>query len=111
MNLAQIFARITASEGRQHRSYHSPPGLYNGLLFIRQGFSIPSLPHTRLSMALTLLLYALSLALLSYGWPEASKSHNPSELLSTCNQIKAVISSASQVFFPRERVIFTFVPI
>ena len=57
----------------------------------------------------TLLLYAFSLASLSHGRKEASKSYNSSDLLSTCNQIKVAISSASQVFFPRERVIISFV--
>ena len=59
----------------------------------------------------TFLLYAFSLASLSYGWPEVSKSHNSSDLLSTCNRIKVAISNASQVFFPREWVILSFVEI
>jgi hypothetical protein len=58
----------------------------------------------------TLLLCAFSLALLSYGWPEASKNHNSSDLLSTCNQIAAAISNASQVFFPCERIILSSDP-
>ncbi|KAF8479493.1 FAD-binding domain-containing protein [Russula ochroleuca] len=48
----------------------------------------------------TLLLGAFSLALLSYGQPEALENHNPSDLLCTCNQIALAISDASQVFFP-----------
>jgi hypothetical protein len=54
----------------------------------------------------TLLLGAFSLALLSYGQPEALENHNPSDLLCTCNQIALAISDASQVFFPCERVVF-----
>ena len=56
----------------------------------------------------TLLLCVSSLALLSYGQQEALEDHNSSDLR-TCNQIAAAISSASQVFFPRERVILFFV--
>ncbi|KAF8486364.1 FAD dependent oxidoreductase [Russula ochroleuca] len=48
----------------------------------------------------TLLLGASSLALLSYGQPEALENHNSSDLLCTCNQIAAAISDASQVSFP-----------
>jgi hypothetical protein len=60
-------------------------------------------------MALTtLLLCAISLALLSYGLPEALDSHHSPDLLSTCNQIAAAISGASQVFFPCERIILSF---
>ena len=60
-------------------------------------------------MALTtLLLCAISLASLSYGWPEPLNSHNSSDLLSTCNQIAGAISGASQVFFPCEYVILSF---
>jgi hypothetical protein len=60
-------------------------------------------------MALTtLLLCAFSLALLSYGQPEALENHNSSDLLSTCNKIAAAISGSSKVFFPRERVILSF---
>ena len=60
-------------------------------------------------MALTtLLLCAFSLALLSYGQPDTLEKYNFSDLLSTCNQIAAAISGASQVFFPSERVIFSF---
>ena len=61
-------------------------------------------------MTLTaLLLCAFSLASLSYGWPEPSNSHNSSDVLSTCHRIAAAISGASQVFFPRERVIHSLV--
>jgi hypothetical protein len=60
-------------------------------------------------MALTtLLLCAFSLALLSYGRPETLENHNSSDPLFTCNQIAVAISGASQVFFPRERVILLF---
>jgi hypothetical protein len=59
-------------------------------------------------MALATLLCAFSLALLSIGQPEPLDNHNSSYPLSTCNQIAATISGASQVFFPREHVIFTF---
>ena len=63
-------------------------------------------------MALTtLLLYAVSLALLSYGQPEALGNHNSSGPLYTCNKIAAAISGASQVFFPRKCVILSFLPI
>jgi hypothetical protein len=58
-------------------------------------------------MALTtLLICAFSLGLLSYAQPEPSENYNSSDLLSTCNKISAAISGASQVFFPRERVVF-----
>ena len=60
-------------------------------------------------MALTMLLYALFLAVLSNGRPEALGKRNSSDLLRTCNQIAAVISSASQVYFPCKRVILSFV--
>jgi hypothetical protein len=59
-------------------------------------------------MALAKLLYTFSLALLLYGQSEALENHNSSGLLYTCNQIAAAISGASQVFFPRERVILSF---
>jgi hypothetical protein len=58
-------------------------------------------------MALATLLCTFSLALLSYGQPENLENHNPSDLLSTCNQIAVGISGASQVFFPRERIILS----
>jgi hypothetical protein len=54
----------------------------------------------------TLLLGALSQALLSFGQPEVMEIYNPSDLLCTCNQIAATISDVSQVFFPCERVVF-----
>jgi hypothetical protein len=57
----------------------------------------------------TLLLFTFSLASLSYGWPETFEKRNSSDLLCTCNEIAAAISGASQVFFPRERVILSFV--
>jgi hypothetical protein len=56
----------------------------------------------------TLLLGAFSLALLSYGQPETLENHNSSDLLCICNQIAAAISGASQVFFPREHSVFSF---
>ena len=57
----------------------------------------------------TLLLCVFSLALLSYGRQGASENHNPSDSLRTCDQIAAAISDVSRVFFPRERVILSFV--
>jgi hypothetical protein len=55
-------------------------------------------------MALTkLLVCAFSLALLSYGRPEALEKRN-----SPCEKIAAAISGASQVFFPRKRAILSF---
>ncbi|KAH9990398.1 FAD-binding domain-containing protein [Russula vinacea] len=51
-------------------------------------------------MVLATLLGTFSLALLSYGQPETLENHISSDLLCTCNQIAAAISSASQVFFP-----------
>ena len=57
----------------------------------------------------TLLLLTFSLASLSYGQPETFEKRNSSDLLCTCNKIAAAISGASQVFFPRERVILSFV--
>ena len=66
-------------------------------------------------MALTMskfLLYALSLALLSHGRQEVlgfvATTRDYSEPMRTCGQIAAAISRASQVFFPRERVILSF---
>jgi hypothetical protein len=58
----------------------------------------------------TLLLCSFSLGLLSYGQPEALGSHNSSDLLYTCNVIAAAVSGASQVFFPRKRIILSFFP-
>jgi hypothetical protein len=56
-------------------------------------------------MALAVLLFCcFSLSILAYGRPEAVQS--PSELQSTCNQIAATISGASQVFFPRMSVMY-----
>jgi hypothetical protein len=57
----------------------------------------------------TLLLCAFSLALLPCGMPEAL--NKSPDLLSTCNRIAAAISSASQVFFPCERVLLSFISI
>jgi hypothetical protein len=59
------------------------------------------------------LLYAISLALLSHGQQEVlglldAITHNSSDPLSTCDQIAATISCASQVFSPCERVILSF---
>lgn len=60
-------------------------------------------------MVLAMLLFCVfSLVLLSYGQQGASEK-NPSDLLRTCDQIAAAISGVSQVFFPRERVILSFV--
>ena len=56
----------------------------------------------------TLLHCVFSLALLSFSWQGASEK-NPSDPLRTCDQIAAAISGVSQVFFPRERVILSFV--
>ena len=51
------------------------------------------------------LLYALSLALLSHGQQEVfATTPSSSNPMGTCDQIAAAISSASQVFYPRERV-------
>ena len=59
-------------------------------------------------MALTTpLLCAFFLALLSYGLPEAPEKRDSSGILRTCNQIAAAISGASQVYFPRERIILS----
>ena len=57
----------------------------------------------------TLLLCAFVLVSSSYGWPESLDNHNSSGPLCTCNKIAAAVSAASQVFFPRERVILSFV--
>jgi len=52
-------------------------------------------------MALTsFLLYALFLASHSYGMSAALGKRNQSDILCTCNEIAAAISSDSQVFFP-----------
>jgi hypothetical protein len=58
---------------------------------------------------ITLLLSALSLGLLSYGQTEALEKCNSSDFHCTCNEIAGAISSASQVFYPRERVVLSFV--
>jgi hypothetical protein len=55
------------------------------------------------------LLFASLLAFRSYGRAEVLEKRNSSDLLWTCNQIAVAISDASQVFFPRERVILSFV--
>jgi hypothetical protein len=61
-------------------------------------------------MALTkLLVCAFSLALLSYGRPEALEKRNSPDFKSACDKIAAAISGASQVFFPRKRAILSFV--
>jgi hypothetical protein len=59
------------------------------------------------------LLYTFSFALLSHGQQEVlsllATTHNSSDPMRTCDQIAAAaISRASQVFFPRERVVFSF---
>ena len=61
-------------------------------------------------MTLTVLLHCVfSLALLSYGQQVALENHNPSDPIGTCNQIAVAISGASQVYFPREPAILSFV--
>jgi hypothetical protein len=61
-------------------------------------------------MSLTpLLSLVFFLQLCAYSWAEALEKHNSTDLLRTCNQITAAISGASQVFFPRECVILSFV--
>ncbi len=66
-------------------------------------FSVGRLLSTTASpMRLTLhLLCASLLALCSYGRPAALDTRNSTDLLSTCNEIAAAISGASQVYFPR----------
>lgn len=58
------------------------------------------------------LLYAFSLALLSRGQQGVldalATTHDSSTPRSICDQIALAISRASQVFFPRERVILSF---
>jgi hypothetical protein len=53
-------------------------------------------------MASTTLLCAFFLALLSCSRSERLEEPSTSDMQYTCNQIAAAISSASQVFFPRE---------
>ena len=63
-------------------------------------------------MDLTLLLQVLFAVILHLYRPTealALEKRNSSDLLSACNGIAAAISNASQVFFPRERVILLFV--
>ena len=56
--------------------------------------------------------FVFFLELCAYSWAEAFQKHfNPSDLSHTCNQIAAAISGTSQVFFPRECVILSFVMI
>jgi hypothetical protein len=50
------------------------------------------------------LVCASFLAPAVHAWPEA-RGNQTSEFLGTCHKIAAIISNASQVFFPRERVI------
>jgi hypothetical protein len=57
----------------------------------------------------TLLLCVFTLALLPYCRPEALEKNNYRDFLCTCDRIAASISAASQVFFPRERLILSFV--
>jgi hypothetical protein len=63
-------------------------------------------------LTIKLLLYAFSLASLSRGQQEVlsllATTQNSSSPMSTCDQIASAISHASQVFFPRERVILSF---
>jgi hypothetical protein len=56
-----------------------------------------------------LLLFAFSLGSLSYSRPEAFEKRNSCDLLCTCNKIAEAISGASQVYFPREHGILSFV--
>jgi hypothetical protein len=58
---------------------------------------------------MTLLLCAFFLALRSYARPEILGKHTSYDFSCTCNQIAAAISGASEVFFPREFVILSFV--
>jgi hypothetical protein len=57
-----------------------------------------------------LLLFAcfLELPASAYSRAEALEKRNSSDFLSTCNQIAAAISGASQVYFPRKSVILSF---
>lgn len=52
-----------------------------------------------------LLSLVFLLELCAYSRAEALEKRDYSE---TCNQIAEAISSASQVFYPRERIIFTY---
>lgn len=55
------------------------------------------------------LFYASSLALLSLAHDGLLAAvHNSTDPLNTCGQIAMVISGASQVSFPRERVVLSF---
>ena len=81
-----------------------------------KGFSLPigdcSLPHTGLLMDLTLLLFfAVLVDLRLYSRAEALvfEKRNSSDLLGACNAIAEAISNASQVYFPRECVLLSFV--
>jgi hypothetical protein len=61
-------------------------------------------------MTLTsIFLFACFLELGARSRAEALEKRNSSDLLWTCNQIAAAISDASEVFFPRECVILSFV--
>lgn len=59
-------------------------------------------------MALTILLCAFLLGLLSHGKAGVLKQDTYSDLLDTCNQIAAAISDASQVFYRGEHAIISF---
>ena len=86
----------------QRWSCRSSPGLYRKAPFLQNLHWGCSLHNTGTLMALaSLLLCTLALALPSYGRSAALEIRNSSDLLCTCNDIAAAISSASQVFFPR----------
>jgi hypothetical protein len=102
LNHPEFIRRLKALSNFSHSS--PSPGLEKGCAY---PLRVVLYPHTRSPMTLiTLLLYAFSLGLLSYAQPEPLQNYNSSDLLSTCNKISAAVSSASQVFFPRERVVF-----
>jgi hypothetical protein len=71
-------------------------------------------PLTGSLMPSTTFKFLLSLALLSHGQQGVlgfvATGHNSraSDPMSTCDQIAAGISSVSEVFYPRERVILLF---
>ena len=78
------------------------------------GGCFPTLIRSFMALA-PLLLYAFSLALLSLAYDNQqdvfgllATMHNSTDPLNTCDQIAIAISGASQVSFPRKRVILSF---
>jgi hypothetical protein len=90
--------RLLLSEGHIIDHVTRLPDYIERLRLFTGGCSLPKTGS--LMVSTSLLLYALALALRSYGKPAALETRSSSDLLCTCNDIAAAISAASQVFFP-----------